>query len=67
MLPVFLAAIYGGYFGAGLSVIVLAVLGWCWKTPYPAERPEADHLFLRQYRGRHLLPVFRKWSGRRPW
>ena len=25
--PVFLAAIYGGYFGAGLSVIVLAVLG----------------------------------------
>jgi uncharacterized membrane protein YfcA len=27
MLPVFLAAIYGGYFGAGLSVIVLAVLG----------------------------------------
>ena len=27
MLPVFLASIYGGYFGAGLSVIVLAVLG----------------------------------------
>jgi hypothetical protein len=27
MLPVGLAAIYGGYFGAGLSVIVLAVLG----------------------------------------
>lgn len=26
-LPVFLASIYGGYFGAGLSVIVLAVLG----------------------------------------
>jgi uncharacterized protein len=26
-LPVFLAAIYGGYFGGGLSVIVLAVLG----------------------------------------
>lgn len=26
-LPVFLAAIYGGYFGAGLSVIILAVLG----------------------------------------
>ncbi len=25
--PVFFAAIYGGYFGAGLSVIVLAVLG----------------------------------------
>ncbi|MCC6455845.1 MAG: sulfite exporter TauE/SafE family protein [Caldilineaceae bacterium] len=25
--PVFLAAIYGGYFGAGLSVIVLATLG----------------------------------------
>jgi uncharacterized membrane protein YfcA len=25
--PVFLAAIYGGYFGAGISVIVLAVLG----------------------------------------
>ena len=25
--PVFAAAIYGGYFGAGLSVIVLAVLG----------------------------------------
>jgi uncharacterized membrane protein YfcA len=25
--PVFLTAIYGGYFGAGLSVIVLAVLG----------------------------------------
>ena len=25
--PVFLAAIYGGYFGAGLSVIVLAVFG----------------------------------------
>lgn len=27
VIPVFLAAIYGGYFGAGLSVIVLAVLG----------------------------------------
>ena len=27
MLPVGLAAIYGGYFGAGVSVIVLAVLG----------------------------------------
>lgn len=27
IVPVFLAAIYGGYFGAGLSVIVLAVLG----------------------------------------
>ncbi len=27
MLPIGLAAIYGGYFGAGLSVIVLAVLG----------------------------------------
>jgi uncharacterized protein len=26
-LPVAVAAIYGGYFGAGLSVIVLAVLG----------------------------------------
>ena len=26
-LPVFVAAIYGGYFGAGLSVIILAVLG----------------------------------------
>jgi len=26
-IPVFLAAIYGGYFGAGLSVIILAVLG----------------------------------------
>jgi uncharacterized protein len=25
--PVFLSAIYGGYFGAGLSVIILAVLG----------------------------------------
>lgn len=25
--PVFLASIYGGYFGAGLSIIVLAVLG----------------------------------------
>ncbi len=27
IVPVFLASIYGGYFGAGLSVIVLAVLG----------------------------------------
>jgi uncharacterized membrane protein YfcA len=27
ILPVFMASIYGGYFGAGLSVIVLAVLG----------------------------------------
>jgi uncharacterized membrane protein YfcA len=26
-IPIFLASIYGGYFGAGLSVIVLAVLG----------------------------------------
>jgi uncharacterized membrane protein YfcA len=25
--PIFLAAIYGGYFGAGLSVIILAVMG----------------------------------------
>lgn len=28
-LPVSLAAIYGGYFGAGISVVVLAVLGIC--------------------------------------
>ncbi|RPI84091.1 MAG: sulfite exporter TauE/SafE family protein [Chloroflexi bacterium] len=27
VVPIFLAAIYGGYFGAGLSVIVLATLG----------------------------------------
>jgi uncharacterized protein len=27
LIPIFLATIYGGYFGAGLSVIVLAVLG----------------------------------------
>jgi uncharacterized membrane protein YfcA len=27
IVPVFLAAVYGGYFGAGLSVIVLAALG----------------------------------------
>ena len=27
VIPVTLAAVYGGYFGAGLSVIVLAVLG----------------------------------------
>jgi hypothetical protein len=27
IIPIFLAAIYGGYFGAGLSVIILAVLG----------------------------------------
>jgi len=27
LFPVFLAAIYGGYFGAGMSVVVLAVLG----------------------------------------
>ncbi len=27
LLPVFLAAVYGGYFGAGVSVVVLAVLG----------------------------------------
>lgn len=27
ILPVFVASIYGGYFGAGLSVIILAVLG----------------------------------------
>jgi uncharacterized membrane protein YfcA len=27
VLPVFLGAIYGGYFGAGLSIIMLAVLG----------------------------------------
>ncbi len=31
--PVFLAAIYGGYFGAGLSVIVLAVLGLVLEDP----------------------------------
>lgn len=30
-LPVGLAAVYGGYFGAGLSVIVLAVLGLAWE------------------------------------
>ncbi len=28
ILPIMLAAVYGGYFGAGLSVIVLAVLGF---------------------------------------
>ena len=27
VIPIFLASVYGGYFGAGLSVIVLAVLG----------------------------------------
>ena len=27
VIPIFLAAVYGGYFGAGLSVIVLATLG----------------------------------------
>ncbi len=27
IVPIFLASVYGGYFGAGLSVIVLAVLG----------------------------------------
>ena len=27
LLPVWLAAVYGGYFGAGMSVIILAVLG----------------------------------------
>ena len=26
-MPVFLASVYGGYFGAGVSVVVLAVLG----------------------------------------
>jgi hypothetical protein len=26
-LPIFVATIYGGYFGAGMSVIILAVLG----------------------------------------
>jgi uncharacterized membrane protein YfcA len=31
--PVFLASIYGGYFGAGLSVIVLAVLGLVIEEP----------------------------------
>jgi uncharacterized membrane protein YfcA len=31
-LPVGLAAIYGGYFGAGLSVIILAALGCFWTT-----------------------------------
>lgn len=31
VLPVGLAAVYGGYFGAGLSVIVLAVLGISYK------------------------------------
>lgn len=28
LVPVFLASVYGGYFGAGLSVIILAVLGF---------------------------------------
>lgn len=31
VLPVGLAAVYGGYFGAGLSVIVLAVLSFAYK------------------------------------
>jgi uncharacterized membrane protein YfcA len=35
VLPVFLAAIYGGYFGGGLSVIVLAVLGLVSQEPLP--------------------------------
>ncbi|HVN54946.1 MAG TPA: sulfite exporter TauE/SafE family protein [Anaerolineaceae bacterium] len=30
-LPIFLASIYGGYFGAGLSVIILATLGLFWN------------------------------------
>jgi uncharacterized membrane protein YfcA len=35
VVPVCLAAVYGGYFGAGLSVIVLAVLGLVLNDPLP--------------------------------
>jgi uncharacterized membrane protein YfcA len=33
--PVLLASVYGGYFGAGLSVILLAVLGLCLEDSLP--------------------------------
>lgn len=35
VLPVALAAVYGGYFGAGLGVILLAVLGICLPESLP--------------------------------
>ena len=38
VVPVGIAAVYGGYFGAGLSVIVLAVLGLLlhnWAHSFP--------------------------------
>ena len=35
MIAVFLAAIYGGYFGAGLSIMLLAVLGLAFADPLP--------------------------------
>ncbi len=60
---VFLASIYGGFFGAGLSVIVIAVLALALEGPYPAERPETSSRLLRQHRrGRLFL-----FSGKIVW
>ena len=53
-LPVGLASVYGGYFGAGLSVIVLSALGLTLE--------ETGGRVQRQCRRGDLLPVFR--SGR---
>ena len=55
---VFLASIYGGFFGAGLSVIVIAVLALVLEEAnYPAKCPETSSSLLRQHRCGRLLFV----------
>ena len=56
LLPIWLAAVYGGYFGAGMSVIILAVLSQLGPSPavYPRRASglslghvTADHCVIR--------------------
>ena len=58
-LPVGLASIYGGYFGAGLSVIVLSALGLNFgRYAHAVECFEASHRVQRQRGGGDILYLF---------
>ena len=60
-LPVGMAAIYGGYFGAGLSVIILAALGLTFEdSPHAPQCPQAIDRLQRQRGCSRLLFVLGK-------
>lgn len=61
---VFLASIYGGYFGAGLGIIVLAVLGLGLNTTF--QRVNASKQFVSAITNL-LAAAFFVWSGKVAW